>query len=192
MIPSQRATEERRAAAASEKKRVQLVTFRLDEHQFAVSVEQVWRVEALVDVQVTRVPGAAAYLEGLINLRGRVIPVIDLKKRLGLAPDQAEPQGGGGYSPKARLLIVEMEIAGQSDEKVAMMVDTVSDIRWFAAGNLRPPPPMVAEISSQYLSGVLEEDGQLWIVLDLRAVLSAEERHTLRHEAEQAPAEPAS
>lgn len=161
----------------SEQTRVQLVTFRLDRHSFAVRVEQIWRVEALADFQITRVPGAAAFLEGLVNLRGRVIPVIDLKKRLGLASDAV-------YSSKARLLIVEMEIAGQSEEKVAMIVDTVSDIRWFASANLLPPPPMVAEISSQYLIGVLEEAGQLWLVLDLRQVLSVEERHALRGEAE--------
>jgi purine-binding chemotaxis protein CheW len=176
---------------AAEEKRIQLVTFRLDQHHFAVPVEQVWRVEALSDFQITRVPGAAAFLEGLINLRGRVIPVIDLKERLGLlstaAPaEQTPPQAGVAYPAKARLLIVEMEIAGQKDEKVAMIVDKVSDIRWFAAANLRPPPPMVAEISSQYLHGVLEEEGRLWIVLELRQVLSIEERRSLRSEANQA------
>jgi purine-binding chemotaxis protein CheW len=172
---------------AAEQKRVQLVTFGLEQHLFAVRVEQVWRVEALADFPITRVPGAAEYLEGLINLRGRVIPVIDLKKRIGLslttpASDQASPAGVTTYLPKVRLLIVEMEISGQRDEKVAMIVDTVSDIRWFAAANLRPPPPMVAEISSQFLSGVLEEEGQLWIVLDLRQVLNVEERRSLRSE----------
>ena len=165
--------------------RVQLVTFRLGQHSFAVRVDQIWRVEALADFQVTRVPGAAAFLEGLVNLRGRVIPVIDLKKRLGLASD-------ADYPPKARLLIVEMEIAGQDEEKVAMIVDTVSDICWFASANLLPPPPMVAEISSRYLSGVLEEANQLWLVLDLRQVLSVEERHSLRSEVEKEERSPTS
>lgn len=158
----------------TEQARIQLVTFQLGRHGFAVRVDQIWRVEALVDFQVTRVPGAAAFLEGLINLRGRVIPVIDLRKRLGLSSDAA-------YSPKARLLIVEMEIADQKDEKVAMIVDKVNDIRWFNSSNLKSPPPMVAEISSKYLSGVLEEEGQLWIVLDLRQVLSVEERNSLEN-----------
>lgn len=157
---------------AGEQTRVQLVTFRLGQHGFAVRVDQIWRVEALADTEITRVPGAPAFLEGLINLRGRVIPVIDLKKRLELSVET-------GHSSKARLLIVEMEIAGQKDEKVAMIVDMVNDIRWFNSSSLQPPPPMVAEISSQYLSGVLEEEGQLWIVLDLRQVLNMEERHSL-------------
>ncbi len=188
-----RMNETQRAAAVAEQKRVQLVTFRLGGHLFAVPVEQIWRVEALADFQITRVPGAAAFLEGLINLRGRIIPVIDLKKRLGLQPavsvaDQTLPSGAAAYPPKARLLIVEMECIGQKDEKVAMIVDTVSDIRWFAAANLRPPPPMVAEISSQYLHGVLEEDSQLWIVLELRQVLSMEERHSLNSQVEQSQA----
>lgn len=176
-------------ASDAEQRRIQLVSFRLDQHLFAVPVEQVWRVEALVDCPIARVPGAATFLEGLISLRGRVIPVIDLKKRLGLsssppAPEQIVLGTAAVYPPKARLLIVEMEIAGQADEKVAMIVDTVNDIRWFPAASLRPPPPMVAEISGEYLLGVLEEAEQLWIVLDLRRVLSVEERHSLSSEVE--------
>jgi purine-binding chemotaxis protein CheW len=184
MNPAARTSDERRAAAA-EQKQTQLVTFRLDQHLLAVLVDQIWRVEALADFQMTRVPGTPAYVEGLINLRGRVIPVIDLKKRLGLQRYQGPeaPAGTGAYPPRARLLIVEMDMAGQGEEKVAMIVDTVSDVRWFPSANLRPPPPMVAEISIQYLRGVLEEDGQLWIVLDLRQVLSVEERRSLPDEA---------
>lgn len=165
-----------------------LVTFRLDQHRFAVPVEQVWRVEALSDFPITRVPGAAAFLEGLINLRGRVIPVIDLKKRLGLLSDtgtvSTSPGTVSAFPPKTRLLIVEMDIAGQKDEKVAMIADTVNDIRWFSAANLTPPPPIVAGISSHYLLGVLEEGGKLWIVLELRQVLSVEERNAIISEAE--------
>jgi purine-binding chemotaxis protein CheW len=171
----------------SEQKQVQLVTFRIDRHQFAVPVEQVWRVEALADFALARVPGAPAFLEGLINLRGRVIPVIDLKKRMGfLSP---EPEGeAAGYSPKARLLIVEMEVGEQTQQenKVAMLVDSGNDIRWFPAAHLHPAPPMVAEISSKYLLGVLEEEGSLWMVLDLRQVLSLEERTAVHAEANQA------
>ncbi len=185
MMPTTYLDNARRTAAEAEQRRIQLITFRLDQHCFAVPVEQVWRVEALADFTFTRVPGAPAFVEGLINLRGRVIPVIDLKKRLGLAPvAQASPV----YPPKARLMIVEMEIAGQRDEKVAMITDTVNDIRWFPAASLYPPPPVVAGVSSQYLLGVLEEEGQLWIVLELRQVLSVEERFALRSETERSQA----
>jgi len=191
MMPA--ANNPRPASAMStpntEQKRIQLVAFRLDQHLFAVPVEQVWRVEALADFAITRLPGVAAFLEGLIHLRGRILPVIDLKKRLGLSP--ADPAGDpaalpavAAFPPKARLLIVEMDIAGHKDEKVAMIVDTVNDIRWFSTASLHPPPPMVAGIDSRYLVGVMEEEGQLWIVLDLRQVLSIEERLSLRGEAE--------
>ena len=189
MMPATNKNNARRAAPDAEQKLIQLITFRFDQQHFAVPVEQVWRVEALADFTITRVPGAPAFVEGLINLRGRVIPVIDLKKRLGLLPaapttDPAAGQARVTYPPKARLLIVEMEIAGQREEKVAMITDTVNDIRWFPASSLYPPPAMVAGISSQYLLGVLEEADQLWIVLELRQVLSLEERVSLRGEAE--------
>jgi purine-binding chemotaxis protein CheW len=180
-------TNARRVAAEAEQKRIQLVTFRLEQYAFAVPVEQVWRVEALADFNITRVPGAVTFLEGLINLRGRIIPVIDLKKRLSLQPAAASdlpPAGAAAYPPKARLLIVEMEMAGQKDEKVAMIVDTVNDIRWFSAAGLHPPPAMMAGIDTRYLLGVLEEESRLWIVLELRQVLSTDERQSLRDEAE--------
>jgi purine-binding chemotaxis protein CheW len=173
----------RRSGGEAEQKRIQLVTFQIDRHGFAVPVEQVWRVEALADFSLTRVPGAPDFLEGLINLRGRVIPVIDLKKRLGIAA-QVGGEAPSGYPPKARLLIVEMEIDGQKDEKIGMIVDTVNDIRWFADAGLHPPPSIVAGINREYLLGVLEEETQLWIVLELRQVLNNAERSVLHNQVE--------
>lgn len=167
---------------------IQLVTFRIAENYFAVPVEQVWRVESLYDFPITRVPGAAPYVEGLINFRGRAITVIDLKKRLGIsvdtpAGDLASPIDSdqeypkAPYPPKARLLIVEMDIADQKDEKIAMIVDTVSDIGWFPAPNLHPSPLLKTGINSQFILGVLDaddsEEGRLRVVLELRQVLLA-------------------
>lgn len=149
--------------------RIQLVVFRLNQLEFAVPVEQVWRVESLAEQPLTRVPRAPAFLEGVTNVRGQVVPVVDLKKRFGL-PETAPP------AKPPRLLIVE--IAGQH---VGMIVDAVSDITWFPTARIEPPPPMVAQISGVFVQGVGKaEDDRLLIILDLREALSVEERRELQ------------
>ncbi len=147
--------------------RLQLIVFRLDQTEFAVPIEQVWRVEPLAEQPITWVPRAPAFLEGVFNVRGQVIPVLDLKRRLGIPVEER--------SPRARVLIVEM-----GDQRVGLIVDAVSDILWFAADRVEPPPPMVAQISGVFVRGVGKEEGRLLIILDLGEVLSPAERAELQ------------
>ncbi len=150
-----------------ERTRIQLIVFALDQVEFAVPIEQVWRVEPLAEHPLTWVPRAPAFLEGVVNVRGQVIPVLDLKKRLGL--------GAAGPAARARLLIVEM-----GTQRAALIVDAVSDIRWFPTNRIEPPPPMVAQISGVFVQGVGREDDRLLIILDLREVLSPAERRQMQ------------
>jgi purine-binding chemotaxis protein CheW len=153
---------------SSERTRIQLIVFNLDQHEFAVPIEQVWRVESLADQTPTRVPRAPAFLEGVVNVRGQVVPMVDLKKRLGF-PTSSRP-------PKSRLLVVEME-----GQRVGLIVDGVSDIMWVATARIEPPPSMVAQISGVFVQGVAkEENDRLLIILDLREALTPGERQELR------------
>ena len=151
----------------SKRARIQLIVFRLGQTEFAVPIDQVWRVEPLAEQHVTWVPRAPGFLEGVVNVRGQVIPVLDLKKRLGVSSDQRPP--------RARVLIVEME-----DQRVGLIVDAVSDILWFPTDKVEPPPPMVAQISGVFVQGVVKEEERLLIILDLREILSPGEREELR------------
>jgi purine-binding chemotaxis protein CheW len=153
-------TEQKRA-------RIQVIVFRLEQDQFAVPIDQVWHVERLAEQTITWVPRGPAFLEGVFNVRGQVIPVLDLKKRLGMPARER--------APRARILIVEMQ-----DQRVGLIVDAVSDILWFATDRIEPPPPMVAQISGVFVQGVVREEERLLIVLDLREVLSPGEREELR------------
>ena len=151
-----------------ERTRIQLIVFNLDQHEFAVPIEQVWRVESLADQTPTRVPRAPAFLEGVVNVRGQVVPMVDLKKRLGF-PATNRP-------PKSRLLVVEMD-----GQRVGLIVDGVSDIMWVATARIEPPPSMVAQISGVFVQGVAkEENDRLLIILDLREALTPGERQELR------------
>lgn len=150
-----------------EQGRIQLVVFDLNQNEFAVPIEQVWRVEPLAELTMTEVPRAPAFLEGVINLRGQVVPVLDLKKRFGL-PATAWP-------PKARILVVDM-----ASQRVGLMVDAVTDILWFPRGQIEPPPPMVSQVSGTFVQGVGDREGRLLTILDLQQVLDLSERQQLQ------------
>jgi purine-binding chemotaxis protein CheW len=154
-------------AELMERTRVQLIVFRLDQLEFAVPIEQVWRVESLADQMVTRVPRAPTFLAGVTNVRGQVIPAVDLKERFEF-PATERP-------PKARVLVVEME-----GQRVGLIVDGVSDILWVPTSKIEPPPPMIAHISGVFVQGVAQEGDRLLIILDLTKTLGTEELQELR------------
>ena len=139
----------------------QYVIFRLGETEFGVEINQVLRIVRLM--RITRVPRAPHFLEGLINYRGQVVPVVDLKKRLAL--DTGKP-----YDDKARILIVELE-----DQQIGMLVDAVAGISRLPDEIIEPPPEMVAQVNGVYLSGVAHEEERIVVLLDLSKVLTVEE-----------------
>ena len=119
---------------------------------------------------ITRVPRAPQFLRGVIDLHGEIIPVVDLKLRLGLSADESY------YDEHARLLIVEVD-----DQPVGMLTDAVVGIRQLDVTAIEPPPPMVADINGVYLTGVVRWEEQLLIVLDLSRVLTLEEVEAMQH-----------
>lgn len=155
-------------AESHRKARLQLIVFTLNSIEFAVPIEQVWRVEPLAELRMTRVPRAPDFLEGVVNVRGHVLPILDLKKRFAL-PQVERP-------PKSRLLIVEI---GAS--RVGLIVDTVSNIIWFPTARIVPPPPMVAQISGVFVQGMAQDENTLLIILDLQSVLDPAEQAELEH-----------
>ena len=157
-----------------EGERAQFVIFCLDGAEFGVPIGQVVRIVRLVEI--TRVPRAPNFLEGVINLQGEIVPVIDLKKRFGL-------ENGTEYGDKARILIVEVP-DDEGRQLVGMLVDAVTEIRWLPASAVGAPPPMVAGISPAYLAGVGQVDDRLVVILDLDRVLCTEEMVALSEAAE--------
>lgn len=143
---------------------MQLVTFNLGKEEFAVPILQIQEINRLVDI--TRVPKSPEFVEGVINLRGKVIPIIDLRKRFGLP--QAEL---GKY---ARIVVVNME-----GRMVGLIVDSVSEVLRLSEDAIEPAPPVVAGIDSEYIRGLGKLDGRLLILLDLSKILTKEERKEL-------------
>lgn len=143
-----------------EEEQAQYVIFRLGDSEFGVQIAQVQRITRLMEV--TRVPRAPSFLEGVVNVHGEMAPVVDLKKRFELPWQE--------YGDEARILIVEVE--GQT---VGMIVDSVTEIAWIPTSAIEPPPEMVAEISGVYLTGLGRLDDRLIIFLNLSRVLTTEE-----------------
>ena len=138
---------------------------RLGDTEFAVPITQAIRIVRLSPI--TRVPRAPSFLEGVINVEGDIIPVVDLKRRFALC--QAP------YGPKARIIIVE---TGQ--QRVGILVDLVREILPLPADAVEPPPAMVADINGVYLTGVAQLADRLLVILVLTTVLTLEETNALK------------
>ena len=151
--------EEARAA-----EELQLVVFSLGREEFAVEVTQVREIMRMEEI--TRMPKSPHFVEGIINLRGQIIAVIDLAKRLNL--ESAERTG------ESRIIVVEAE-----DVKVGMIVDSVSEVLRVRMDAVEPSPTLAADISAAYLQGVVKQDNRLIILLDLAKVLSLDEMASL-------------
>jgi purine-binding chemotaxis protein CheW len=143
---------------------MQLVTFSIGDEEFGVDILKVQ--EIIRTMEITRVPRAPAFVEGVINLRGKVIPIIDLRKRFGLQTR--------GHDKNTRIIVIEI-----SNMIVGFVVDSVSEVLRIPASTVEPPPPMVAGLESEYISGVGKLEDRLLILLDLNRLLSREERSVL-------------
>lgn len=125
------------------------------------------RVQGIIKVpDVTQVPRAPDFVEGVINLRGTIVPVIDLRKRFGL--------GSYEETPDTRIINVEM-----GNHLVGLIVDAVEEVLNLPPDSVEPPPELVTTVDSAYLRGIAKLDDRLVILVDLDRVLSFAEQHVL-------------
>lgn len=157
--PRQQSVSSEEKAAGKEEIR-QLVIFTLADEAFGLPIE---RVESIIQTQaITVVPNAKPYVVGVTNLRGTVLPVIDLRRRFNLAAAQD--------TNEQRIVVVLY-----NDEKIGLRVDAVSQVLRLPAEAIEPPPALVtAGVHSGYITGVAKVEDQLVILLDLEKVLAAE------------------
>lgn len=144
----------------------QLVIFDLAQEHYAVNIAA---VESIIKVQpVTKLPRAPQFVEGVINLRGKVLPVIDLRKRFGLQAEAA--------TKDSRIVVVQM-----NHLEVGMVVDGVSEVLSVPPDHVEPPSPIVTTTDSEFIRGIAKVSERLVILLDLGKVLSASEQASLQH-----------
>ena len=139
----------------------QIVTFRLADELFAADIASVERV--LRHESPTPLPNVPDWIEGVIDYQGRVVPVIDLRRRLELAV--------GGNGDRARILVFTV-----ADEWVAATVDAVLDVSAIADDAMVPPPPLVRGLAGEYVRGLVRRGDRRVLVLDAARLLSAADR----------------
>lgn len=139
---------------------LQLVTFRLGNEEYSLDILSVQ--EIIRHMELTRVPKAPEFVDGVINLRGRVIPVLDLRKRFGLNADE--------NTEDTRIIVVDI-----NDKTVGFKVDAVSEVLRLPADTVEPPPSIVTDVDSEYIKGVGKIDGRLIILLDVTKILNRTE-----------------
>lgn len=151
---------------ADENSQLQLVTFQLGEELYGVDIMD---VKEIVKVQTVRpIPNAPYYVEGIINLRAEIIPIINLHKRFHLkaieknVDDDFEDEGG--------FIILDIE-----GNKIGIIIDRVARVITVDRGDIKPPPQMLCGIGTEYIEGVVRQDSSYLIILDTRKIFSAGE-----------------
>lgn len=132
----------------------QLVIFQLNDQQYALPIQQTQEIVKMT--AITRVPNTRVYVEGIINLRGNVIPVINMNRRLNLPVSQ--------YNDATRIIVVELK-----GQKLGIIVDNVTEVRRYAENEVEPPSVVGDDVD--YLNGVVKKENNLWLLLNLEKVL---------------------
>lgn len=156
------ATGSRRADAAAT---LQLVGFRLGQEEYGIEILKVR--EIILVGAVTRVPQPPPYLRGLINLRGTVIPIVDLRTRFGM-PAAADNEA-------TRIVVCTCE--GQT---IGFVVDSVSEVMRVPRDQIAPPPAAIAGLRQKYITGLVRLDKRLMILLDVERLFAAGESAELQ------------
>ena len=138
---------------------LQLVIFRLSSEEYGLPITKVQEINRVVPV--TKLPQTPSFMEGIINLRGRVIPVIDLRKRFGLTE--------AAHTDDTRIIIVEVD--GQT---VGATVDAVTEVVRIPSAQVDPPPPSFI-LDAEYIHGVAKMEGRLIILLNIDKILTSQE-----------------
>ncbi|MDT3700366.1 MAG: chemotaxis protein CheW [Thermincola sp.] len=142
----------------------QFVVFRLGSEEYGVPITQVKEINRLT--ATTKVPRSPKFVEGIINLRGQIIPIIDMKKRFDLPLTE--------YTGDARIIVIQVYA-----NTFGVEVDSVSEVLRINSQNIEPAPQIVCSIDSKYITGVAKVGERLLILLDLDKMLSDEEKAQL-------------
>ncbi|KGP74009.1 chemotaxis protein CheW [Pontibacillus yanchengensis] len=142
-----------------------VIVFQLNEEEYGVPVQQVGSIERMQ--HITRVPQTSEFVKGVINLRGVVTPIIDLRTRFNLEEVN--------YNESTRIIIVYIE-----DMEVGLIVDEANDVIDIPSEAIEPAPEVVGTIEVEYIRGVAKLEKRLLILLDLPKILSFEEYKELK------------
>lgn len=138
-----------------------LVGFRLGDEEFGIDILKVKEINRIV--KITHIPQSPDFVEGVINLRGKIIPIIDLRKRFSM-PERA-------YDEQTRIVVGEIE-----GKTVGLIVDSVSEVLRLPLNSVEPAPKIVSKDKADYIKGVGKLDDRLLMLLDIDKILIDKEK----------------
>ncbi|MDM5295433.1 chemotaxis protein CheW [Peribacillus simplex] len=138
---------------------MKVIVFQIKDKEYAIPVEKVKGIEKLL--HITRVPKAVQFVKGVINLRGVITPIIDLRVRFGFEEV--------AYDESTRIIIVILD-----DMEVGLIVDSANDVLDIPVDSIEPQPEVVGHLASEYISGVAKIEKRLLVLINLEKALSLE------------------
>lgn len=140
---------------------VQYVSFVLSNEKYAINIISV--EEILRKVDITAVPNAPSFIEGVVNIRGKVIPVVDLKKKLRI--------GSSNDDSNVRIIITNLK-----NKRVGFLVDAVEEVIRIDHSIIEQAPALSVSVDSDYVSGVAKTEKGMTILLDINKIFSPQEQ----------------
>jgi len=142
---------------------LQIVCFKIGSEEYGIDILQVQEIQKVP--KILQIPFSKEHILGVIDLRGKVIPVVDLGKKFGIIAD---------LSKSSRIVVVDI-----GGKKIGLAIDSVSNVIKIDTDKIDPPPPVVKGISSKYIVGIAKLNVGFIVVLDINQIFSAEELATL-------------
>ncbi|RLT43566.1 MAG: purine-binding chemotaxis protein CheW [Chloroflexi bacterium] len=162
--PRNRLAQSRKPQAVVPVPEEHLVVFTLGNERYAVDIGDLWEINTMQTI--THVPRAPHFIEGVINLRGEIIPVMDLRKRLGL--------DARAYDRSSRIMVTQT-----SHNRLGLIVDSVQEV-WKVSSNLiKPAAEQGALIDEAFVRGVAQKEQELIVLIDLQRLLGEDEQQTI-------------
>jgi purine-binding chemotaxis protein CheW len=155
-IDSSKAEGQDGAAAGTDGQVIQLVSFTLDDVEYGIDILQVH--EILRIPEITRLPNTPKFICGVINLRGNVIPVVDVRERFGFRK--------AAVTDESRIIVIESE-----GKQIGLFVDNVSQVIRLNVSNIDPPSDLIEGVSEDFISGIGRLSGSLIVILSLKYIL---------------------
>jgi len=143
---------------------LQLVSFKVGDAEFGVDILRVQEINKMMELTI--VPNTPPFVVGVVNLRGRIIPILNLRSRLGLPVKE--------YDLNTRIIVVEMD-----DRTIGFIVDEVKEVLRIPKSITEPPPDIVSGIDSDYITAIGKMEDRLLILLDLTKILNSNEINSL-------------
>ncbi|MBR3731447.1 MAG: purine-binding chemotaxis protein CheW [Spirochaetales bacterium] len=147
-----------------ESQTISLVTFKISNETYAIDIMEVNEIVKLTEI--TPIPNAPDFVDGIITLRGQIIPIVDLNKRFSFAPRV--------YTEEDELFRAIVIIRVQ-DMTIGILIDQVNRVIPVNRDQIQPPPQMISGIGAEFISGVVKQNDNLFVILDIQKLFSKKE-----------------